>query len=188
MTQRDMTASMITEVAKQKNEPFHLYDFYFDSGTIYLTDAGMNLTWSSNTYTNAGKALGFDAIEESVEVEVTEIQIHLTGVASDIISTVLTEDFIDRRVIVRKGFLNSSGAIIADPVVIFDGRMDGPSLSEDPLAGTADIVVPAANHFVDFETTNGRRTNSTEQKKLFSTDKGFDFVPSLTDKVIRWGR
>lgn len=188
MTQRSMSASMLTEIALSKNSPFHLYELYFDSGTSRFTDAGLDVTWSGNTYVNSGQVIGFEPIEENVSFNVTYVDIHLSGVPSAIISSFLNEQLLDRRAVIRKGFFNSNMAIIADPIIIFEGRMDSANLSEDPVSGTANIVITAASHFVDFEATNGRRTNATEQKALFSGDKAFDFIPSLAHKVLLWGK
>lgn len=188
MTQRSMSANMLAEIAKSQNQPFHLFEFVWDSATYRFTDAGMDLTWNSNTYTNSGNVLGFGNVEENLQMDIAEVALVLTGVNSAIISIFLNENFIDRPCRIYKGFLNSSGAIIVDPVLIFSGRLDSPSFEEDPTEGTTSVTCNAADHFVDFDTKNGRRTNPTEQKTLFPGDKGFDFVHSLQDKVIQWGK
>jgi hypothetical protein len=188
MTQRSMSASMLTEIAKTKNEPFHLFEFEWDSATVRFTDAGMDLTWSANTYTNAANVLGFSNIDENLSMDVSEISLVLTGISSTVIAYFLTENFIDRPCRIYKGFLDTSGVIVSDPVLIFSGRLDSPSMEEDPASGTATITCSAADHFIDFDTTNGRKTNPTEQKAYFPGDKGFDFVHTLQDKVIQWGK
>ena len=45
MADRGMSAAVLTEVAKSQNEPFHLVEIYFTSGTAYLTDAFKDITW-----------------------------------------------------------------------------------------------------------------------------------------------
>lgn len=156
MTQREMSPDVLLEVAKQQCSPFHLYQFHFDSATLYFTDAGYDIPWDANTYISA-KALAIDAIEESVNFEVSDITITLSGVDQAILAVFLTEPFLNRAVIVYKAFMASTGTIVSDPFLYFEGRMDGPSYTEDTESGTATITVPASDEFIDFESTNGRK-------------------------------
>ena len=86
---------------------------------------------------------------------------------------------------VYKGFLNSSEAVIADPFLLFKGRIESFSIDETINNSNANIVV--ASHWSDFSKIEGRKTNTGSQELHFSGDKGFEFA-SQTVQDIKWGR
>ena len=187
MTQRDASAAVLTELGGTANQPFHLYQIFWDSGTIYLTDAASDITWSSNTYSALGKMLGFEAIEETTALEANGTTFTLSGVPTDLVSSFLTENFIDRQIKVYKGFFDANGAVVVDPIVIFTGLMDAPDLVEAIEDNSTVITIPASNQWVQFDKVNGRTTNTNSQTRYFTGDKGFNFVPGLNEKIITWG-
>jgi len=187
MADRGATAAVITELGKSKNQPFHLVDVLFDSSPLYLTDAWTNIIWNGKTYTALGHFLGFSDIEETSELQVASLTAQLSGVDQSVISDVLAENYIDRPLLIHKGFLDDNMAVIADPILIFEGRMDSPIIEENPDDGTCTVAVTATNAWVDFERKSGRHTNHEEQQIFFPGDMGFEFASEIV-KDITWGR
>ena len=185
MADRGMSAAVLTEVAKSQNEPFHLVEIYFTSGTAYLTDAFKEITWNSNTYLAAGSFLTFSDITEENALTVSEIEVQLTGVDRNYLVDVLNERFMDQNLIIRKGFFDSSNAVIVDPIIIYSGKMDEPTIIES--SETCTVSVKVANLFVDFLKTTGRYTNDESQKLFFPNDNGFQYAHQII-KEINWGK
>ena len=92
---------------------------------------------------------------------------------------------IDRRLVISKAFLDYTQSVISSPVIVFDGRMDGMSISDSP-DGKCSVAVTATSQFSDFYRKAGRHTNSQEQNVFFAGDKFFDYAVNL-NKEIRWG-
>lgn len=183
---RGSTSAFQTEVVKAQNHPVHLVEFHFDAGTVYGCDAYKAISWGGNSYIAMGHLLGFSDIGEDSEVVVSSVTISLSGVDRTYISTLLNQDYIDRRVKIYFGFLDGSQQLVVDPELMFDGRMDSPSINEDPEAGTSTIGVTATNALVDFERITGRHTNHEDQQLYFPGDKGFEYAAaSLRD--LKWG-
>jgi ribosomal protein S17 len=185
MADRGMTAAVLTEVAESQNKPFHLVEIYFTSGTVYFTDSDLDITWNSNTYSAAGYFLTFSEINEQNALTVSEIEVQLSGVDQTYITEILSETFMDRNLIIRKGFLNDSNAVIVDPIIIYSGKMDQPNIIETSEGCT--IAVTVANLFVDFTKTKGRYTNDESQQLFFSNDDGFQYAYQII-KEINWGK
>jgi hypothetical protein len=184
---RNASASVITELGAEQNFPVHLCEVYFDGETIYLTDAYRQVSWAGRIYISMGHLLGFGDIEETHELVVSNMSVSLSGVDQIYISKFLSVSYIDRQIKIYKAFLNTNTeAVIADPVLIFDGRMDQPVIAEDPDAGTSVVTVNCTNAWVDFERRPGRKTNHEEQQIWFPGDKGFEFASEIT-KEIKWG-
>lgn len=187
MANRGATEAVLMELAKSQNQPFHLVEVGFDNGPLYLTDAWTNVSWAGHVYTALGHFLGFSDIEESIELSVANLTAQLSGVDQSAVSSVLTENYIDRPVRIYKGFFNDAMAVVADPILIFEGRMDAPVIVENPEDGSCTVSITASNAWVDFERKSGRHTNHEEQQLFFPGDKGFEFCSEITADII-WGR
>ena len=186
MANRGSSTAFQTEIVKSQSQPIHLIDVVFDDTTHRLTDAFIPITFDGNAYSALGYLLNFSVIEETSEILANRLSIQLSGVGSQFVSEVLTPDYIDRQVIIRKGFLNSSNALIADPIIIFDGRMDNPSISENGSDGSATVTLTASNQFINFTMINGRYTNNSSQQLFYENDNFFSFASEI-NKDIQWG-
>ena len=185
MADRGMTAAVITEAEKSQNKPFNLVEIFFTTGTVYFTDSDRDISWNSNTYLAAGSFLTFSQINEQNALTVSDIEVQLSGVDRTYLTTILGETFMDRELIIRKGFFNDSNAVVVDPIIIYSGKMDQPTIIESSDGCT--IAVTVANLFVDFQKTNARFTNNESQKLFFPSDNGFAYAHQII-KEINWGR
>ena len=86
----------------------------------------------------------------------------------------------------EKGILlNSSNALIADPIVLYKGNIENFSVQESDTS--SNVVLSIVSQWADFDKKNGRKTNNTSQQRFFSTDVGMDFS-SETIRDIKWGK
>jgi len=184
---RGSSASFQAEIIKEQNQPVHLLSIAFDSGTVYMNDGYKSITYDGDEYLGVGHFLAFSDIEETADLAVASLNIALSGIDRTYISYYLTEDYIDREVKIHLAFLDTNQALVADPVLIFDGRMNAPSLNENPESGESTLTVNVSNAWVDFERRSGRHTNHEEQQIYFSGDKGFEFASQIVAD-IKWGR
>jgi hypothetical protein len=97
----------------------------------------------------------------------------------------LTENYQGRECSVLFGALQASGALVSSPVTIFSGRMDVMSINDDGQNAT--IGMSAENKLVDFRRPREVRYTDQEQKNLFPSDKGLEFVTAIQEKQIYWG-
>jgi hypothetical protein len=188
---RGASSTITGELAAAQNRPVHIFEVYLDTGTVYMTDAPFPILWNGNTYLANGHLLGFDAIEEDTQLNISSTTLVLTGcdaAGPTWVASVLAEEYIDRRVVVRKAMLHGADGVLDAPITIFDGRMDQPVIDDDPVNGTCRVSVTASSHFADFERVIGRRTNDAVQQLHFSSDKFFEFASEIPLKVVIWGR
>jgi len=186
MSQRGMSAAMLTEIAKQNIILFHLVQFHF-STIEYLTDWQADIPWNGNDYLSIGNLLHIAVITEDVNPRVGVINISFSGVNQANISTALTEDYTDKQVLIYRGFLDTSHDLILDPILIYDGRIDSFELNENPDNSSSILNWIVSSHWADFEKRSGRRTNDNDQQNLFTGDKGFEFSSEIV-KDLKWGR
>lgn len=182
---RSLHADVLTEIAKDSFTTCLLVEFSLLSTVHRLTDASHDLVYNSNTYSASDYFLDFDSVNESSEVRVGSVSMMLSSIGSTHTNELSSGQYIGKQFLAYRAFLDSSGAIIGDPILIYDGRVDGYSISDSGDSST--ITVSIASHWSDFGKKSGRKTNPNSQKLHFSSDEGFEFsAMSVTD--IKWGR
>lgn len=184
MSGRGATGAFLFGVAGQRVNTVHLLQIDFGD-VVYLTDAAVGVTWDGQTYLPS-PFLGFSPISETSELLVNTCTISLSGADPNVVVLLLRETYLNRKVKVWRAILDETLRLLPSPLLIFDGRLDNPTIVVDPDNGTVVCSVDGISHWTDFERRAGRHSNDSEQKKLFPGDKGFAQVAVLP-KQIFWG-
>jgi len=181
---RSVTSAMNTELTATSLEPFFAIDLDFDGGNVLLWTGYGEITFGGDTFTGGGDILSISDINETAEIQAAGVTIGLSGVPSSLISSALNETYQGRSCKIYFGTL-SSGAVVADPYLIFSGRMD--VMTIDDSGDTCDIALQAENRLIDLDRARSRRYTSEDQKIDYPNDKGLEFIADLQDKEIIWG-
>jgi len=190
---RDITAALQTKLDSNRVFVADLIEIHLPT-TLYFTTTNVNLLFNSdsapdsgdNTYIAQNQFLGYGEIQESSDLRVGSLQITFTAVDPTMVAVILSNDYINRRVVIYRAILQDDLSFTSDDVyLMFDGYISGYSIEE--TGSTATIVLTCASQFADFERTNGRRTNPASQNLYFANDRGMDFSPQIV-KDIRWGK
>lgn len=166
--------------------PIFLVRMVFDSSQLNIWSGVGDISFDSVTYTGLGDLLSISDIKETSDISATGINVSLSGVKSSLIAIAKDQEYQGRELTVRLGAFNESGSLIADPVIIFSGFMDTMTIAEAGTYSTISIAVE--NKLVAFERSKVRRYTAEDQKIDHPTDKGFEFVTSIVQKQIIWGR
>lgn len=183
---RDLTSGVQTAIAADQVSPILLFQGEFASGTVRVWSGIGDLAWNSATWNGVGDLGGISAITESEDVQANGITVTLSGIPSDLISLALGDAVQGKLGKVYFGFLDSSGAVIADPVLMFEGRLDIPAIQED--GENAIIQITYESRLIDLQKPRQSLYTHEDQKTRYPSDMGFEFVPSLQDQSITWGK
>lgn len=181
---RALTAGMQAGVAVSELRAYMLLAMHFEGGTEYRTTCYKPVVFGGNTFLPSN-VVSIGAVKESLELRVPTLSVALSGVNQANVATALAEGSLDRVVQVWRCLLDGSEALVADPLEVFKGRIDGYTFTEDD--GSASLVWECVSHFADFDRISGRHTNDDEQQLHFSSDRGFEFA-AVTAIDIKWGR
>lgn len=181
---RSLTTAVKSELASDQLNPVILIYFNIASGQRF-TDHYKDITYASNTYSASSLFLGLSSVSESPEVAVDSISVGFSGADQTIISLIFNNDYMEKEAEIYRGFLDSSHQLIANPFLLFKGRIESFNLDED--INSSVISINIASHWSDFEKIKGRKTNTTSQKLYFTGDVGFDYA-SQTTQDIKWGK
>lgn len=189
MTSRGFSTDALVQVNAQANEPIHLLSIELDIGTSYLTDYFCNQPYGGHTYLADGNFLDFSPIEESADGQIASGTVTLSGVDQTWISNILNHKYIDRPLIIYKGFIApATGLLVADPNPIYEARMSGAQSTEDLDSGEARVVIASASIEADIHRFPGRHANDAEQKLWFPLDTGLRWMAWTNNGVAQtWG-
>jgi len=181
---RSIPSSLLTVLDDDSINMCHLLEIHLSS-TSYLTDAGQNISYNSNSYVASSHFLNVQTVKESSELRVGSTKLVLSGVEQSFISSFLSSGYVSRQVRVLRAFLDGNNAIIGSPVLIYDGRINGYNVKD--TQDTSVVELDIASHWSDFEKRSGRKTNSNSQSLFFTGDLGFDFSANIV-KDLKWGK
>jgi len=187
---RTLTSGMLGVTTADVVRPVYFVKMVFDSSDtsnpVLLWSGLGDLAFGGETYTGLGDLLSIGDIAETSDISATGINVALSGLNRAFVAQALGYQYQGRPLTVFLGAFNDQGALIADPIVVFSGFMDTMTISEG--AETSTISVNVENKLVAFERTRVRRYTAEDQKIDHPTDKGFEFVTSIVEKEIIWGR
>ena len=185
---RGLTTAVKNELATKNINSIHLVHLNLASNTFAFTENSFNLTssisGSSTTYLSSGVLLDVTNVKESQGVNVSRINLTITGVDQTYISVVLNNNVIHDEVKIFRAFLDSSNSIIADPFLIYHGFVNSFQIVDNN--STATVKFELESYFANSSQVNGRITNNQTQQRFFSRDKGFEFADQII-RDLKWG-
>jgi hypothetical protein len=182
---RDLTPSMTTEVGKAELRPFLLFEGDFATGTVRAWSGIGPLIWDGRTWQGTGTLLSITDVYEDAEISAKGISATLNGIPSELISLALQSCRQGSLGRVYLGFFDDSNNIIADPILLFEGKLDIPVIDEE--GETSSISISYESRLIDLERPRESRYTDEDQKREFPGDLGCAFVVALQDKNIVWG-
>ena len=125
------------------------------------------------------------------DLQITSINLVISALDIDNVRTLANSNQINQDVSVYRSFLDpTDNSLIGDStgdkaILLFKGNITGYTVNSS--TDTANITLDVSSQFLNFERTNGRRTNLGSFHKEFPEDYGFEFAhESLRD--IKWGK
>ena len=181
---RSLSANMVTEVSASQLSPIILASLSFATPVNLWSGYG-TITYAGTGYLGIGTLGTISPVEETTDLAARGITMQLSGVPTAMIAVALSENYQGKECSVMFGALDSSGSLVSNPITVFSGRMDVMNISDDGQNAT--IGMSAENKLVDFRRPREVRYTDEEQKNLYSSDKGLEFVNSIQEKQIYWG-
>ena len=184
---RNLTAGFIAELEAEVKSPAFFFEGEFKNGTVHLWTGLGDIDWNGQTWNSSGGLItSVSQISETSDVRADGIIVQMAGVSEELRSLILSEVEQGKPGTVYIGFINASGAVVADPANAFEGRLDVPTMKDGGESIT--ITFSYETRLRDLERAREFRYTNESQKLLFPDDIGFEFVPSLQDWNGVWGR
>ena len=174
---RGLHSDITTELAKGSFTMANLVTISLET-TYYYTDAIHDLTESGNVYLANGFLLGMGKVSESKGISLGNMNLTISAVNQTIVSDILTNGYLHKRVTIKRAFLNSSNDLIsANAVYIYYlGMIAGMTITDS--TSTSEIQFNLTNQWTSFGRIAGRITTPDSQHQFYSPDVGFDYMAS----------
>lgn len=183
---RDLTGPVGAAMAATNCRPVIFFEGEFASGTVRLWSEVGTMEWNGQSWTGLGSLTKISTIEESADVQARGIAVELTGIPRAMIEVALNEARQGKPGKVWIGVFDDNNRLIANPYLAFSGRLDVPEIARDGTSGR--IKITYESRLIDLERPRERRYTHEDQQIDYAGDLGFEFVPSLQDAKITWGR
>ena len=181
---RNLGTNFENSLAADEIQPFFAVEMDFSGSAVRLWGGYGNLTIDGKTYIGGADFLKISQVDETSEIKAAGISVQLSGIPTTLIATALTETYQGRDITLYFGTFNSSGAVNDTPYVLFKGRMDVMSVTEN--GDTSFVTITGESRLIDLEIARERRYTHQDQKIDYPLDLGFRFIADLQQKEIVW--
>lgn len=182
---RQMSSAMLAALQASLLRPAVFVSIEFLSATAYVWTGIGDVTWKGHTWKGLGTLLGLPPIEDGVAVQARGTVIALSGLDPLVLGACQGDFQLGRPVAVYLGLYDASGNLIADPLVMWSGRTDRPTLTLD--GETAHAEVACENRLIDMNVAVDRRYTQQDQQRDYPGDLGMMFVDSVQERLLFWG-
>lgn len=175
-----------TESAKEHVAFFIAVDFDFPSGHVRVWSGARSLTIDGNVYTGVGSMGKVSSAPENnrLVAERKTYQLAGTGVDPALVSETDIDGCFGRSVTEYFGFLDKNGALVDDPEINWEGRIDQIARVD----GASPVVEVNAEHrLIVLDEADGTRFTDEHQQRQFPGDLGFNQESTIENKVAVWG-
>ena len=186
MPRSDVTPQFLAAIQSQQIRPALFVEGNFVSGPLNVWSGSGSVTWNGKSWMGVGSFGGVSTIEEGSTVEAKGITLTLSGIDPTLLTDVLSEFQVGLPVTVWLGLFDQTNVLIPNPVTAFAGRMDQPTIDVDGTSAT--ITINCENRLLDMNTPVDRRYTNEDQQLDHPGDRGFEFVNSIQEVTIYWGR
>ena len=203
---RELSEVTIDNISRDVVNPFFAVEFNFDATPIRVWTGLGTLVIDGIEWVGSGELMSISSIEETSELAVKGATLNMSGIPSELLSLALSEPYQGRICTIYFGtfsvgsLLQESGSYIlkedGSKILletgdtgfneIFSGYMDQMDITEGP--DTSSIEMRIENKLIDLERSRIARFTSGYQKSMYPGDLGLDFVESLQDRKLAWGR
>ncbi len=172
MASRDIHADISARLANDNHTLAFGVQFTLDSGDVNVWTGIGDFTGSdSNTYTGAGELLSISNIEESKELQSTNLTISISGLSAEVYDAVTTENMQNRLVTLRLFFFHPDTMAEIENVILFKGRIDGITITD---GDSFNIIFSCENKLVDLTRPKNLFYTPETQEYLYTGDEGLE--------------
>jgi hypothetical protein len=215
---RLLDGRMLAAISEGTVMPFFTVDLLFPVGTVsyggstvtsgplYLWTGHGTVQIEGKSYIGTGQFLELSAFEETTEIAARSAVVTLSGIPADLLALALSTPYQGRKCLIQFGVFTLGDVLTEDASyvlqeddgrlvlesteksrsIVFNGYMDQMTIAEG--SETSQIAMTVESRLIDLDRVRLRRYTSEDQKSRFPADLAFDFVNSLQDKEIFWGR
>lgn len=159
-------------------------ELLFDSGAVRFNCGFQDISIGGNSFPGLGPLAALGAVEESWELQSNGMSVSLSGIPRDAVALALTEAYQNRPATIWEVLIDhATGQVIADPIIVFRGRMNQMNVQ---LGDQAVVEITLEDHLTEMDQPALSRNTDEDQRRDFPGDFFFSFVPATNSKEVIW--
>ena len=186
MPRSDATSAFVAALDASVLRPAIFVSMAFANETLHLWSGTGTVTWNGISWSGVGTLGSIASVEEGSTVQARGTVLTLSGIDPQLLGDSLSDLQQGLPVTVWLALFDSTPAIIANPVIVFQGRMDQPTITMDGT--TATIQINCESRLIDMNVPAERRYTNEDQQRDYPNDRGFEFVNAIQEMTLYWGR
>ena len=182
---RSLSTGFQAAIAGQVVMPVILVSIQFSNETIYCWSGYGPLSWNGHTWSGLGYLGTIANLAEVSDLSAQNVTLMLEGIPNELVSDCINTANQSNAVQIYLGFMTTSNTLIADPVLVYYGQTDVPTITCG--AQTSAISITCESPLVTLNQASNRVYSNADQWIDYPTDQGFTFVPAIQDWNGNWG-
>ena len=122
-----------------------------------------------------------DSVPQNAELTAENLTLQLSGIPSELLGDVVNTVRLNGVASLWLGFF-SNGQLLADPLALWKGALDVPTVSDG--AETCAITITVENALIALNLASNRRFTTLDQQLDFPGDTGFDYVSAMQNLYL----
>lgn len=181
------TTTAVSNALSRDNVPMLcLVQMDFTGGTVRCCNAGYPFDWGGHTWLGLGQLGSISAVQEGSDLQEYGLALTLSGIdPNQIALSQDPADYYQRPCTIWLAPLDDNYLVLADPVIVFAGRMDTMVVK---LGSTATIQMTVESKLTDWNRPRIRRYNHEDQTSEYPEDMGLQYVTKMVEAELKWGR
>jgi hypothetical protein len=131
------------------------------------------------TFVGVGWLGKVSTMPQTTELTAENIRLTLSGIPGNLLADAINGVRLSGSVTLWLAFLDTNGNVLPDPLQIWQGQTDVPTLTDGADAITLDLT--AENSLIALNLASNRRFTTLDQQLDYPGDTGFDFVTAMQD-------
>jgi hypothetical protein len=181
---RGVTAKVKAETQRPEITPVVFYEGEFTSGTVRVWTGAWPISWNGQSWEGLGAFVGLSPITESTGLRADGIVCTLSGVPNGKLQNLSGEFKHSYVATLWLGFLDRADRLVADPTVLYFGKMGVPTIKKGRKTST--ISITYEKELLD-KRGEPRRYTHEDLQIDHPGDLGHAYVNELQDKTLSSG-
>ena len=186
MATRDITAATSAAANAQKSWLLLFVELDFSSGFVRCTNAGYDVAWNAQTWQGMAELGQVEQVGESLGIEAKALKFTIQGVDNANLDIALGEHYQGRAARMWAGFVEPGVGIVADPALLFVGRIDQMAIQRGGESSA--IAVTCESRLAAWGRAKLRRYSDADQQARYPGDLGLQYIAELASgRETKWG-
>jgi hypothetical protein len=133
-------------------------------------------------FTGLGWLGRIESIPQDSNLTAQNIRLSLSGIVPRMVGDAINAVRLTGSLSVWVAFLDQNNQVIADPLPMWQGQTDVPTIDEG--AETSNLSLTAENALLALNLASNRRFTTVDQQRDYPGDSGFDYVTAMQDLYL----